>query len=62
MMFDTTNLLYDITDTNPQSTFSAKQNNVNIASRIDYRWTTHFLITIESSKLYKLNEAVDEEY
>ncbi|CAB4425399.1 unnamed protein product [Rhizophagus irregularis] len=56
-MFDTTNLLFDISEANSRHTFHGNSNNKATSSRIDYIWTSHFLaLQLNNQKLYKPND------
>ncbi|PKC56640.1 hypothetical protein RhiirA1_473706 [Rhizophagus irregularis] len=57
LMFDTTNLLFDISETNSRHTFYGNGNNKATSSRIDYIWTSHFLaLQLNNQKLYRPND------
>ncbi|PKK44862.1 hypothetical protein RhiirC2_804018 [Rhizophagus irregularis] len=56
-MFDTTNLLFDISETNSRHTFYGNGNNKATFSRIDYIWTSYFLaLQLNNQKLYRPND------
>ncbi|CAB5293927.1 unnamed protein product [Rhizophagus irregularis] len=57
LMFNTTNLLFDISETNSRHTFHGNGNNKATSLKIDYIWTSHFLaLQLNNQKLYRPND------
>ncbi|CAB4484088.1 hypothetical protein RhiirA1_476228 [Rhizophagus irregularis] len=54
-IFNTTNLLFNISEITSRYTFHGNDNNKATSSRIDYIWTSYFLaLQLNNQKLYKL--------